>query len=382
MSWMGVITDAGQELLNQWASGNHTMTIEGATVGTGYRATADMEAATALVNEVGNASLIGTREMDDATQFRIQLSAAATTSYTAHEIGIWAHVDDGESTLLALHQDSGTGVYVPTVSESPNFAFVLYAVHAFRNDGTITIEIDQSAYVTNETLNTALSAMDAEKLDNNGNSQDCTVNFTSGDRSAPTSWTSVAVINSGEKHSSLFEKLSTMVRNIRWFYIKLGTTDISAIANGTVTGAIDKLNTDVAFLKAKLMVLSSDVTQNLTNAFKIVSLSSIAVNTDSEYFEFVSDGGIRCLKDGRVLASGFARFANVSSGSVLLTIGKYRTNEWAAEAVSAIATSPAYSITTQESVFSVQARDIIYLRAQSTQGVGNTTYASLNVRYF
>lgn len=148
MSWMGVITNAGQELLNTWASGGHTLTIEGATVGDEYRAVSEMVEATTLVNEVATASLIGTKEVDNATQFKISITAAQT-SYIAHEIGIWAHVDNGERTLLAYHQDRMTGVNIPSISESPDFAFVLYAVHAFRNDGTMTVNIDQSAYVAN-----------------------------------------------------------------------------------------------------------------------------------------------------------------------------------------------------------------------------------------
>ena len=161
MSWMGVITNAGQELLNTWASGGHTLTIEGATVGDDYRAVSEMVEATALVNEVATASLIGTKEVDNATQFKISITAAQT-SYIAHEIGIWAHVDNGERTLLAYHQDRMTGVNIPSISESPDFAFVLYAVHAFRNDGTMTVNIDQSAYVANEIFQDTIADINAD----------------------------------------------------------------------------------------------------------------------------------------------------------------------------------------------------------------------------
>lgn len=161
MSWMGVITNAGQELLNTWASGGHTLTIEGVTVGDEYRAVSEMVEATALVHEVATASLIGTKEVDSATQFKISI-AAAQTSYIAHEVGIWAHVDNGERTLLAYHQDRMTGVNIPSISESPEFAFVLYAVHAFRNDGTMTVNIDQSAYVANEIFQDAIADINAD----------------------------------------------------------------------------------------------------------------------------------------------------------------------------------------------------------------------------
>lgn len=212
--------------------------------------------------------------------------------------------------------------------------------------------------------------------------EDAAPTYTSGDAASPTAWSNVTVIASGISLGTLLNRITTMVKNVRWIYSKLGTTDISGVGNGTVTDAISTLNTIVNGLKTRIAVASSSVTQTLTNAFRIVAISSMAVNTDSEYLEYVSDGGIRCLKDGRVLASGFARYTGVSSGSVYLSVGKYRSNEWASEATSAVVASPAYSVTTQETVFNVQARDIIYLRTYSTQGVGSTSSASLKVEYF
>lgn len=79
------------------------------------------------------------------------------------------------------------------------------------------------------------------KLDKTGDSQNNTVAFTSGDASNPTNWTDVAVLATGKKHSELFNKISTMFKNIRYLYKMLGTTDISSIGNGTTTGAISAL---------------------------------------------------------------------------------------------------------------------------------------------
>ena len=77
------------------------------------------------------------------------------------------------------------------------------------------------------------------------NADDHVTAFTSADvdDGVANAWTSVAKLTSGEKHSSIFNKLSTMFKNVRYLYKMLGTTDISAIGNGTVTGAISALNT-------------------------------------------------------------------------------------------------------------------------------------------
>ena len=75
-----------------------------------------------------------------------------------------------------------------------------------------------------------------------GDSTDNIVTFTSNDSTNITTWTDVDVITSKEKHSSLFAKVSTMFKNVRYLFKMLGTTDISGIGDGTTTGAINVLN--------------------------------------------------------------------------------------------------------------------------------------------
>ena len=85
-------------------------------------------------------------------------------------------------------------------------------------------------------------------LKKTGDSKDNTASFTSADSLTPAAWADVPVLATGEKHSSILNKISTMFRNIRWLYKMLGTTNIASIGGGTLTGGISKLNTD--FLKA------------------------------------------------------------------------------------------------------------------------------------
>ena len=71
-----------------------------------------------------------------------------------------------------------------------------------------------------------------------------TATFTSSDVAdgSVSAWTNVPKLSSGEKHSSIFAKMSQMFKNVRYLYKMLGTTDISKIGNGTCTGAISSLN--------------------------------------------------------------------------------------------------------------------------------------------
>ena len=74
------------------------------------------------------------------------------------------------------------------------------------------------------------------------------VSFTSSDVAdgLTSAWTTVSKLSSGEKHSSIFAKVSQMFKNVRYLYKMLGTTDISKIGNGTCTGAISSLNSSLA----------------------------------------------------------------------------------------------------------------------------------------
>jgi hypothetical protein len=154
MGWIGVITNAGAALLAQWAAGSETLTIEGASVGSGSVVEANMRLAVALQSEKATAPIVSTKATAAGTKFKIQVGPAADEvgAYTAHEIGIWAKLGSGPKTLLALHQDIAGGVSVPTVSTSPNFAFALYATHAISNEGTLSVVIDAGAYATMSSL--------------------------------------------------------------------------------------------------------------------------------------------------------------------------------------------------------------------------------------
>lgn len=77
-----------------------------------------------------------------------------------------------------------------------------------------------------------------------GDAKDVVLTFNSSDTDDSVSeWTSVSVLSSGEKLSSLFNKISTMFRNIRYLYKLIGSTDISELSeDGTITKSLTTLN--------------------------------------------------------------------------------------------------------------------------------------------
>ena len=94
-------------------------------------------------------------------------------------------------------------------------------------------------HLTNEQISESLSVT--------GDTANNIVSFTSGDGTDPTGWTDVSVLATGETHKSIFAKISTMLKNIRYLYKMLGSTDISSIGDGTATGAISTLNSNLVY---------------------------------------------------------------------------------------------------------------------------------------
>lgn len=117
------------------------------------------------------------------------------------------------------------------------------------DDGEDTYKTEFNECVENA-ANAAVAAADLTENE---------VAFTSGDAASPTAWSSVSVLTSGSTLATLFNRISTMVKNVRWLYSKLGTTDISSIGGGTVTGAISALNGKLAYSTGTFAKANSNI---------------------------------------------------------------------------------------------------------------------------
>lgn len=122
-------------------------------------------------------------------------------------------------------------------------------------------------------INDNMDTIDAQLTAPTGDSADSTTTFTTSDTAdgSASSWTNVPALTSGETHKSLFAKMSQMFKNIRYLYKLLGTTDISAIGNGTVTGGLSWLNDSSVTMKGTLASTTTE-TQLLTLAPGVYSV--------------------------------------------------------------------------------------------------------------
>ena len=88
---------------------------------------------------------------------------------------------------------------------------------------------------TNTQVNANTTAI-ADKLSKTGDTQNNTTTFTSDDTtSSPSSFTTISLVNSGETHSSLFRKMSQAIKNIRWLNNNKRTTGAYDTYRDTVT---------------------------------------------------------------------------------------------------------------------------------------------------
>lgn len=145
MAWNGVITNAGAELLAQWASGD-ALAITKATAGTGT-ASGSLAEQTALTDQRQMASIVNNEAVDSGQKLTIQLTPAAV-AYELNQFGIWGTLNGGAETLLAIFQNE-QGVEIPSQSSGPDFLYTFYALLNFSSTGgDLTVKVDTSAFVS------------------------------------------------------------------------------------------------------------------------------------------------------------------------------------------------------------------------------------------
>lgn len=169
----------------------------------------------------------------------------------------------------------------------------------------------------------SIEALESAKLDKSGDTANNITVFSSGDNLSPTGWANIEKIESGETHASLFRKFSLAVKNLRYLYKMLGTTDISAIGDGTVTGAISGLNNNLIVYATEWEILT-EFNENCTMTIKNISLPSgiYFVSAYSHLGEAITDG-IECTPSANIGLSASQSF--IKNGQV--DIG-YKIASW------------------------------------------------------
>lgn len=147
-----------------------------------------------------------------------------------------------------------------------------------------------------------------------GDSQDNTVTFTSNDSLTGDS-TAPALLTSAETHASIFSKVSTIFKNVRWLLSKMGTTDISTLGDGTVTGALSTLNSNKQ--DSDTAITTSNIgSQTVYQATHIGNCEVQNVASGNKNYYLGADGGTNPIQwiPRNSMAVGYANNAGAVNG--------------------------------------------------------------------
>ena len=168
MGWIGVITNNGNEMLTRWVEGKN-LTVTRAAAGQGRVEQTAMLAQSGLVNEKQSASILSNTPVEKGQRLKLQVTAQTGAGYSLNQFGVWAMLEDEDEKMIALFQtDTDIGVEIPSKDVMPDFAYTFYGLLAFSNQGTLTVNIDAAAVVTEETMEQAIAgAMEEHNGDEN-----------------------------------------------------------------------------------------------------------------------------------------------------------------------------------------------------------------------
>lgn len=144
-NWTGVITNAGNMVLNKWVN-EKVLTFDYAAAGQGTVNIAGLLAQTSLVSQRQEASLLGGEEHSNGIRIKIRLPSA-DEAYTMNQIGVWASVTGESPAMIALFQHE-QGIPIPGKSESPDFLYTFYGFISCSNIGEWSVTVDTSATAT------------------------------------------------------------------------------------------------------------------------------------------------------------------------------------------------------------------------------------------
>lgn len=148
--------------------------------------------------------------------------------------------------------------------------------------------------------NVNLTAANIGAVATGGDTASNVASFTSSDVAdgSASAWTTVSKLSSGEKHSSLFAKVSQMFKNVRYLYKMLGSTDISSIGGGTVTGAISSQNQ--AFTQHKSSgdhdgryYTETEINNLLAKKISASQYGAYFIGLQGDYWNIVTENGVK-----------------------------------------------------------------------------------------
>lgn len=160
-------------------------------------------------------------------------------------------------------------------------------------NGTTTVGIADKAIKDkngDDIVDTYAKKNDLTNFQNkDGDSKDNIVTYTSADDTTADAWTDVAVLATGEKHSSLFAKISTMFKNIRYIYTHF-------IKSENILDTLEEIVANTQSDKVAGALAVKELNSNLGNKSNIPKHTFINVSGNSFItFSIIEDYGAHFL---------------------------------------------------------------------------------------
>lgn len=227
------------------ANGGNAATVGGHTVGVNVPSNAKFTDTTysklsEFTDDVGyvkntDARLTNARPASDVYAWA---KASKKPSYTKTEVGL-GNVDNTADSAKTVYAAQRMIIQENRIDGNLE-SFEFNPEYSREHLGTSSFDIvgyDKENKVM--TYGNSIDAIDTRYASTTFKSNDSTT----GDSTPP------SLLASGETHASIFSKVSTIFKNVRWLLSKMGTTDISSIGNGTVTGALSTLNSNMLIVQ-------------------------------------------------------------------------------------------------------------------------------------
>lgn len=343
-----VITNAGQNLIASAIAGGQAINFTAVKTSTHV-----YPAGTALQNLTSLSDVkqtVAPTSVDVYNNNVVQISARVpntgiATAYLINTIGLFGSAGGAETLIAVL--TAQTPDEVPVFDAEAPAAFIFNIQMTIQNADEVVFEVNDTGTATVADLNRVAQPFSGATASAAGSGgrvpapaagddgkflrgdatwtapADMVEAFTSSDVAdgGATAWTGVNPLTSGETNKSIFAKLSQMFKNIRYLYKMLGTTDISSIGNGTVTGGLTSLNDALAFKVLYYTAYNKQVGANAgftitTNDFGITPITGwtpVAICAAYASHDFITIRALRATDtagQGVILGKSFAPGSN------------------------------------------------------------------------
>ncbi len=256
-----VVTTKGRTLMAKMVAMEGGISFTRAAVGTGDLPNGyDPSHLIGLNQYKMDGKITGASSSQETASITFQIASKdVEEGFAITEAGLYADDPDEGEILYAYLDMHGDPQYIyPRGGDVNKVAEITLGVIIGQVD-RITAMISPGGLVTREQMEGMLET----KLGRGEDSGDSIITFTSDDSAGEVGWTDVDALQSGETHKSFAQKVSTMFKNLRYIWGLCGSTDISKIGDGTVTGAINALNTG---LKAGRVLVPAGGSASLSDA--------------------------------------------------------------------------------------------------------------------